>query len=315
MRHGGDRSDTRLAGGPRADRNRYLPPVATPQPRTTIQSGCSSAGSTWKSTRPRSRVSRNSAIAVREPIAIAPRSTGSRRSSRATAARTPSASSTTTSRPAGRGGTGAGARGQGAAGARGEGRGEGAAAAGGQRGGGRGRGGQGGSTIFGNRGRTGVNNDPNAQTDPKLRELNSQPSTPGPREAGLLHQDRHDPSRRDVHRRRSHGRHRLWRSRERRRLRDRFGDGAGADLQQPRRADRALDQVRALEQRGNRAERRPGVRRSAQGPPGQGRPARLQTLPRAEMARDDPARHDDVRPRDARTPTARSAPSSVRRPT
>ena len=85
--------------------------------------------------------------------------------------------------PAGRG-TGAGASGQtaGAGAGRGAGRGEGAAAAGGQRGGGRGRAGQGGSTIFGNRGRTGVNNDPNAQTDPKLRELNSQPSTPGLRE-------------------------------------------------------------------------------------------------------------------------------------
>jgi len=47
---------------------------------------------------------------------------------------------------------------------------------------GRGRGGQGGSMIFGNRGRTGVNNDPDAQPDLKLRELNSQPSTPGPRE-------------------------------------------------------------------------------------------------------------------------------------
>jgi hypothetical protein len=83
--------------------------------------------------------------------------------------------------PAGRG-TGAGAAGQAAAGAgRGAGRG-GEGAAGGQRGGGRGRAGQGGSTIFGNRGRTGVNNDPNAQTDATLRELNSQPSTPGLRE-------------------------------------------------------------------------------------------------------------------------------------
>ena len=63
---------------------------------------------------------------------------------------------------------------------RGAGRGEGAA--GGQRAGGRGRTGQGGSAIFGNRSRTGVNNDPNAQTDAKLRELNSQPSTPGLRE-------------------------------------------------------------------------------------------------------------------------------------
>jgi hypothetical protein len=62
------------------------------------------------------------------------------------------------------------------------GRGEGAAAAGGQRGGGRGRAGQGGSTIFGNRARTGVNTDPNLQPDAKLRELNIQPTTPGPRE-------------------------------------------------------------------------------------------------------------------------------------
>ncbi len=66
---------------------------------------------------------------------------------------------------------------------RGEGRGQGQGAAGGQgRGGGRGRGGQGGSTIFGTRGPTGVNNDPNAQPDAKLRELNMQPTKPGPRE-------------------------------------------------------------------------------------------------------------------------------------
>ena len=75
-------------------------------------------------------------------------------------------------RAAGRAGRGEGAAGAGQAGA----------AAGGQRGGGRGRTGQGGSTIFGNRGRTGVNNDPNAQPDVKLRELNSQPTTPGLRE-------------------------------------------------------------------------------------------------------------------------------------
>jgi hypothetical protein len=50
------------------------------------------------------------------------------------------------------------------------------------RGAGRGRTGSGGSAIFGNRGRTGVNNDPNAQPDEKLRELNLQPTTPGPRE-------------------------------------------------------------------------------------------------------------------------------------
>jgi peptidase M28-like protein len=42
--------------------------------------------------------------------------------------------------------------------------------------------GQGGSTIFGSRGRTGVNNDPMAQPNEKLRTLNSEPATDGPRE-------------------------------------------------------------------------------------------------------------------------------------
>ena len=65
-------------------------------------------------------------------------------------------------------------------------------AARGQRGGQRGRGGQaaqgnkrpgqGGSTIFGTTRRTGVNNDPNAQPDEKLRAVNSQPAVDGPRE-------------------------------------------------------------------------------------------------------------------------------------
>jgi hypothetical protein len=41
---------------------------------------------------------------------------------------------------------------------------------------------QGGGRPRGIRARTGVNNDPNAQPDPKLRQLNSQPTTSGPRE-------------------------------------------------------------------------------------------------------------------------------------
>jgi len=52
----------------------------------------------------------------------------------------------------------------------------------GRGGGQRGRGGRGGLPQKGFRGRTGVNNDPMRQPDEKLRELNSQPSTPGPRE-------------------------------------------------------------------------------------------------------------------------------------
>ena len=41
---------------------------------------------------------------------------------------------------------------------------------------------QGGGRLRGNRMRTGVNTDPMAQPDVKLRELNAQPTTPGPRE-------------------------------------------------------------------------------------------------------------------------------------
>jgi hypothetical protein len=47
---------------------------------------------------------------------------------------------------------------------------------------GRGDAAQGGGRLRGNRRRTGVNTDPTAQPDVKLRELNSQPMTPGPRE-------------------------------------------------------------------------------------------------------------------------------------
>jgi hypothetical protein len=63
--------------------------------------------------------------------------------------------------------------------------------AGGQRGGGRGADagssgrlgpGPGGSMMFGYRGRTGVNTDPNAQPDEKLRARNMQPTAPGRRE-------------------------------------------------------------------------------------------------------------------------------------
>jgi hypothetical protein len=42
--------------------------------------------------------------------------------------------------------------------------------------------GSGGSRLRGNRGRTGVNTDSLAQRDPRLRALNAEPTTPGPRE-------------------------------------------------------------------------------------------------------------------------------------
>ena len=60
------------------------------------------------------------------------------------------------------------------------GRAAGAAPGGGQAAAGRGRGGA--NPVKGNRGPTGVNNDPTKQADVKLRELNMQPTTPGTRE-------------------------------------------------------------------------------------------------------------------------------------
>ena len=55
-----------------------------------------------------------------------------------------------------------------------------------------------------------------------------------PPRGGVLHQGRHHPPRRDVHRQRSHGRTWLERGGERRWLGDRAGDGARARVQQPR---------------------------------------------------------------------------------
>jgi hypothetical protein len=85
---------------------------------------------------------------------------------------------TYTPRTGARGAAGAGAAGAGAAGAAG------AQTAGRGRGNADPNAGQGGSRIRGNRRRTGVNNDPNAQPDPKLRELNTEqtPAEPGERQ-------------------------------------------------------------------------------------------------------------------------------------
>ena len=91
------------------------------------------------------------------------------------------------------------------------------------------------------------------QPDEKLRALEYRADARRPRRApgGLLHEGRHHAPGGDVHRRRPHGRHRLGRGGERRRVGHGDRDGAGAHLQQPGRADRALDPLRALEQRGD----------------------------------------------------------------
>jgi len=96
--------------------------------------------------------------------------------------------------PAGRRGGGAGAGGD-AAGGAGRGGARGDAAGGAGRGGARGdaaggagrsgrggRGNQAGGVVRGDRGPTAANNDPDLQPDARLREINAQPSTPGPRE-------------------------------------------------------------------------------------------------------------------------------------
>ena len=74
--------------------------------------------------------------------------------------------------------------------------------------------GPGGARRRGNRMPESVNNDPLKQPDEKLRELNSQPSTPGLREEVLLHQDRHHASRKRCTSWRPYGWHRLGRGRQ-----------------------------------------------------------------------------------------------------
>ncbi len=80
------------------------------------------------------------------------------------------------------GGAGAAGAAAGAAGGGSRGNAGAAGAAGGQAAAAQGRGRGGANPVKGNRGPTGVNNDPNKQPDPQLRELDKQPTTPGPRE-------------------------------------------------------------------------------------------------------------------------------------
>ena len=93
--------------------------------------------------------------------------------------------------------------------------------------------------------------------------------------AGLLHQGRRHAPRRNVHPRRAHGRSRVRRGRRRRRIGHGAGDGAGAHPQRAGRRDRRLDPLRTLEQRGDRAQRQPRLRRRPARAAGPRRPARF----------------------------------------
>jgi hypothetical protein len=166
------------------------------------------------------------------------------------------------------------------------------------RGAGRGRGAneaQGGGRLRGIRTRTGVNTDPMAQPDVKLRELNMQPTTPGPREmvyctkVGSTHPE-------EMYIVGGHMDGHGWGEAAN-------DDGSGtalvmelARLQQSGCADRAHDPVRALEQR-NRSQG--ACAYIAQRGPLRKRTRRAPANIRSQVAQDDSARHDDVRPRHA----------------
>ena len=163
------------------------------------------------------------------------------------------------------------------------------------------RSGPGGSRYRGTTRRTGVNNDPNAQPDEKLRELNREPTTNGPREQVYCtkvgatrpnemyivgaHMDGHG-----------------WGAAAN-------DNGSGTALvmelarvfSMPDVADRAHDPLRALEQRRNRPQRRARLRRAAGAAPGQRGSAGIRALSGAALDGDDSARHDDVGPRHAAT--------------
>ena len=163
---------------------------------------------------------------------------------------------------------------------------------------------------------TTVNNDPMKQPDVKLRELDSQPSTPGAARRGLLHQDRRHASGRDVHRRGPHGRHRMGRSRQRRRLRHRAGDGDRARLLSS--PDVATDRSIRFALWNNEETGLNGARAyvdQRKDSAGQGISGRIGQISGAEMAGHDPARHDDVRPRHAAQGRHRERSSSVPKPT
>ncbi len=117
----------------------------------------------------------------------------------------------------------------------------------------------GGSTLYGNRGRTGVYNPDSANAaplDPRLRALNEEPTTPGERQEvyctkiGTTRPD-------EMYILGAHMDGHGWGEAAN-------DDGSGTALvmelarifSSPERADRAFDSLRALEQRGNRTERR-----------------------------------------------------------
>ena len=131
-----------------------------------------------------------------------------------------------------------------------------------------------------------------AASGPQPRGTDARPALPG-----LLHQGGRHAARRDVHRRRPHGRAGVRRGGRRRRVGHGTRHGAGAHPECAGRRDGGVHPLCALEQRGDRPQRQPRLRRAAAGAAGCGGSAGLRALPGAALAGDDPARHDAVRPR------------------
>jgi hypothetical protein len=160
---------------------------------------------------------------------------------------------------------------------------------------------------------TGVNTDPMAQPDEKLRALNMQPTTPG-RARSVLHQGRHHPSR-EMYIVGGHMDGHGWGEAAN-------DDGSGTALvmelarvfSMPTCRPSARFASRCGTTRRTGSQRRARLHRAASGAAGQGEPARVRQISGAEVARHDPARHHVVRPRMPR-PDGTISRNSGRKPT
>ena len=239
-----------------------------------------------------------SAIAGRAPSATARPSTGSRRSSRATAAPRERLATSTTD-----------ARGRGAGGAPGGGQTPPTDQCEPRRA-------QGGGRLRGTARRTGVNNDPMKQPDEKLRALNSRAEpADGPREevyctkVGTTRPD-------EMYIVGAHMDGHGWGEAAN-------DDGSGTALvmelarifSMPDVQTDRIDPLRAVEQRRDRPERRARLRRAARRRCRARRIRPDRPLSGTAVARHDPARHDDVRSRHAARRRHARVPSSGPKPT
>ena len=183
------------------------------------------------------------------------------------------------------------------------------------RGRGRGNAAQGGGRIRGIRTRTGVNTDSLKQPDPRIRALDAQPATDGPREevfctkVGSTHPG-------EMYIVGGHMDGHGWSE-----AANDDGSGTALVMELARvfsspdvKTDRSIRFI-LWNNEETGIERRARLHRAARFASGQGEPAGLRQISRAEVAGHDPARHDDVRSRHAarrRNDEPRTAPRGGR---